>query len=140
MIRFTMACAPIAIVTAGLMSPAASYAQQITTLIQGRVTDAAGAPLKGANVVVTDTRTNSTCKFTTESDVNFSAIGLTTGGPYVVTATAAGFPGQPLEAIFTTVSAATNRTFNLAAESGAIADDTIVQADGFGLDCFLAAL
>lgn len=125
MIRFATACAPIALVAA-FVAPVAVHAQQITTQIGGRVTDAAGAPLAGATVVVTDTRTNTARTLTTEADGNFSARNLTTGGPYVVTATAAGFQGQTLEAIFTTVSAATDLTFNLTAESATVDDDTIV--------------
>ena len=47
------------------------------------------------------------------------ATGLTTGGPYTVTASANGFQGQTVEGIQTTLQGPTQLTFALARPSGA---------------------
>lgn len=113
--KITLFCA-----TAALAIPVAGYAQQITTGIEGTVTDEAGAPLAGAEVTITDTRTNSSRTLTTGSEGSFNATGLTTGGPYTVAATAAGFEGQTVENITTSLQGNTNLTFKLTSGAGEI--------------------
>jgi len=103
---------PIAAVT---VLPAPAAAQQITTAIQGRVTNESGAPLANATVTVTDTRTGASQSFHTNATGSFSAQNLTTGGPYSVTATADGYQGQTVPDIFTNLQGATELTFGLAA-------------------------
>ena len=113
--------APIAV-----MVPVPAMAQQITTSIQGQVTNEAGAPLANATVTVTDTRTGTTQQFTTNAQGSFSAQNLTTGGPYTVTATADGYQGQTLEQINTSLQGATELAFSLSAVTADVAEDTIV--------------
>ena len=109
-------CAAAAIFAA----PVAVQAQQITSQIEGQVTDEAGAPLGGASVVVTDTRTGAARTIQADSEGRFQAVGLTVGGPYTVTATAAGYQGQTVGDLITTLQGATALQFNLAsAEAGA---------------------
>ena len=103
---------PIAAVT---VLPAPAAAQQITTSIQGRVTNESGAPLANATVTVTDTRTGNTQTYRTDSGGSFSAQNLTTGGPYSISATADGYQGQTVPDIFTNLQGATQLTFNLTA-------------------------
>ncbi|MCW3836587.1 TonB-dependent receptor domain-containing protein [Sphingomonas canadensis] len=105
---------------AALMIPAAASAQQITTGIEGTVTDESGAPIAGAEVTVTDTRTGATRTLTTGSTGTFAATNLVTGGPYTVTANASGFEGQSLEGIVTSLQGNTSLTFSLASGSGEI--------------------
>lgn len=105
---------------AALVIPAAASAQQITSSVVGTVTDENGTPLAGAEVVITDTRTGSTRTLATGGDGSFSASGLVTGGPYTVAATAAGFEGQTVENINTTISGNTSLTFALTSGSGEI--------------------
>ena len=93
-------CAPIA---ATVIPAAPSFAQQITTSIQGRVTDDSGAALANATVTVTDTRTGATQTCETNAGGSFSAQNPTTGGPYSVTAAADGFQGQTVPDIFTSL-------------------------------------
>lgn len=95
-------------------------AQQITTGIEGTVVDDSGNPIGGAEVVITDTRTGATRTITTNSDGIFNATGLVTGGPYTVSANAAGFEGQSAENINTTLQGNTSLTFTLASGSGEI--------------------
>jgi outer membrane receptor for ferrienterochelin and colicin len=108
------------VAAAALVIPAAASAQQITSGIEGTVTDADGGPLAGAEVVVTDTRTGASRTLTTSSGGNFSASGLVSGGPYTVTANAAGFESQTLNDVVTTIQGNTALTFALSAGSGEI--------------------
>ncbi|PXA98181.1 hypothetical protein DMC47_10065 [Nostoc sp. 3335mG] len=105
---------------AALAIPAAASAQQITTGIQGTVTDDAGAPVAGAQITVTDTRTGAARTLTTGATGTFVATGLTTGGPYTVAATADGYEGQTVENINTTLQGNTQVAFTLATGAGEI--------------------
>jgi len=96
------------------------HAQQITTSIQGTITDENGAPLSGATVVVTDTRTGAARTIVTGANGTFTASSLQPGGPYSVSATADGFEGQTLADITTTLQGATNLDFTLSTGAGEI--------------------
>lgn len=104
-----------------LAMPVAGYAQQITTQIVGQVAGPDGAPLAGATVVVTDTRTNVSSTYATNAEGVFQARNLQPGGPYTVTATAPGFQGQTVENLQTTLQGATELTFTL--DSAVAADE-----------------
>ncbi|WP_343520785.1 TonB-dependent receptor, partial [Sphingomonas sp.] len=105
---------------AALVIPAAASAQQITSGIVGTVTDENGAPLAGATVTVTDTRTGAERTITTGTEGTFAATGLVTGGPYTVAATADGFEGQTVNDINTTLQGNTSLTFALSSGGGEI--------------------
>jgi outer membrane receptor for ferrienterochelin and colicin len=94
--KFTLFCAAAAVV-----APAAAYAQETTSVIRGEVT-AGGAPVAGAEVVVTHVPSGTTSRSTTGSDGAFSAAGLRVGGPYTVTVTAPGQEGASVTDIFLT--------------------------------------
>jgi hypothetical protein len=104
----------------------AAYAQQITSQIEGQVTDESGNPLPGADVVITDTRTGAQRNIQSNQEGRFVASGLTVGGPYTVTAEAAGFQGQTVQDIITTLAGATGLTFNLTAAATAAEGETII--------------
>lgn len=108
--KFSLFCAASA-----LAMPAAIYAQQITSRIEGQVAAEAGRPLANATVVVTDTRTGESRTLRTGAEGRFSAENLTVGGPFTVTASAPGFQGQTVQDIDTSVQAATTLTFSLSA-------------------------
>ncbi len=95
-IKYLLAASVATIGTAVVM-PAPLAAQQITSGIEGTVSGADGVPLTGATVVVTDTRTGQSRTLSTDTDGTFRAGSLVPGGPYTVTATAAGFEGQSVE-------------------------------------------
>lgn len=105
---------------AALVIPAAASAQQITSGIVGTVTDENGAPVAGATVTVTDTRTGATRSLTTGAEGTFNATGLVTGGPYTVAANADGYEGQTVNDIITTLQGNTSLTFSLASGGGEI--------------------
>ena len=89
------------------------HAQQITSGIEGSVTDANGGPLAGASVTVVDERTGQTRDTTAGTNGDFRIQSLPPGGPYTVTVTAAGFEGQTVENVFTNISGNTGFTFSL---------------------------
>lgn len=118
-LRFFLAASVAAIPLAvGISLPA--MAQQITTGIEGRVTDENGQPIAGATVVVTDTRTGAARTLTTSGDGSFIIGNLVTGGPYKVSADAEGFEGQTLDGVSTTLQGNTSIDFTLTSGTGMI--------------------
>lgn len=103
----------VAPLIATVVPTAALLAQQITTSITGQVTNESGAPVAGAAVTVTDTRTGAAHDLVSDSSGLFTANNLTTGGPYTITASANGYQGQTVEQIQTTLQGATQLTFAL---------------------------
>ncbi len=75
-----------------------AMAQKISSEIRGTVTGADGAPLDGAVVKVTDTRTGATLT-TSTTDGGFAVNGLAIGGPYTVTVDAPGVPEKSVTGI-----------------------------------------
>ncbi|WP_156839925.1 TonB-dependent receptor [Novosphingobium aquimarinum] len=116
----SLLAAGVAGVSISVALPAVAVAQQITTAIEGVVTDEGGSPVSGATVTVTDTRTGATRTVTTGSTGSFLATNLVTGGPYEVSASAPGFEGQSAPDIFTSLQGNTNLTFTLTSGEGAI--------------------
>lgn len=69
-----------------LATSSAAFAQETTGGIRGVVTDAAGAPLANATVVVTHVPSGTSNTTVTAADGAYVARNLRVGGPYVVTA------------------------------------------------------
>jgi hypothetical protein len=59
-------------------------AQQITSGVRGNVSSASGAPVAGARITVTDSRTGRATTVTTGAGGTFAVSGLEVGGPYIV--------------------------------------------------------
>lgn len=116
---------PLALATA---IPTVAEAQQITSEISGQVTNAAGAPLPGATVVITDTRTGASRRITANEQGLFAAQNLATGGPYTITATAPNHQGQTVQNVITSVAATTTLTFELTPEAAGAANTIVVTA------------
>ncbi len=115
---FLAATAATATLSVALATPAA--AQQITSGIEGTITDASGTPLGGADIVITDTRTNQMRTLTAGDDGNFRVIGLTTGGPYTIASNAAGFEGQTVNDVFINLQGNSRLDFQLTSGEGTI--------------------
>ncbi len=125
--RYLLAASAVSL-SAVIAVPAPVVAQQITSGIEGQVTDAAGAPLAGATVTVTDTRTSQTRTITTGPDGRFRADSLVTGGPYEVTAIASGFEGQSVQDVFISLQGNTQLTFGL--DTGDLAGADVIVVTG----------
>jgi len=118
-LKYLLAASALSL-SAAVILPAPVAAQQITTGIEGTVTDEAGNPLTGATVTITDTRTGASRTITTGDNGSFTAVGLVTGGPYEVSASADGFEGQTVSDIQTTLAGNTSLTFTLSSGGGVI--------------------
>ena len=89
-IKYLLAASIVSLSAAATFS-APVAAQQITSGVEGNITDASGNPLPGANVTITDERNGSSRTATTGSNGEFRVQSLQPGGPYTVTVTADGF-------------------------------------------------
>ncbi|TCJ39765.1 TonB-dependent receptor [Frankia sp. BMG5.11] len=118
-LKYLLAASVVSLSAAAVL-PAPAFAQQITSGIEGTVTDADGNPLAGATVTITDTRTGATRTITTGADGRFVASGLVTGGPYTVSANVGGFEGQSVSDIQTSLQGNTALTFALSSGGGEI--------------------
>lgn len=112
--------ATAASITTAVVLPAPLAAQQITSGIEGTVTDDSGAPLAGATVVITDTRTGTSRTLTTGAEGQFRVDSLVTGGPYTVTANSGGFQGQTIEEVYINLQGNSQLTFALSSGSDII--------------------
>ena len=126
-LKYLLAASVVSLSAAAAALPTAAAAQQITSGVEGTVESADGVPLAGATVTVTDTRTGQTRSETTSSEGRFFFDNLTPGGPYTVTATAAGYEGQSVEEQFITLQGNTDYTFSL---QGSVDDSNIIVVTG----------
>ncbi len=124
-IRYFLAASAAALSAAAIM-PTAAMAQQITSGVEGTVSDENGNPLSGATVTITDTRTGSTRTLSTGGNGGFNATGLVAGGPYSITATATGYEGQTLEGQSLSASGSLRLTFSLSQS----ADESVIVVTG----------
>ena len=69
-----------------LATSSAAFAQETTGGIRGVITDASGAPMANATVVVTHVPSGTSTTTVTGADGSYTARNLRVGGPYVVTA------------------------------------------------------
>ena len=86
--RTALAWAAFAAVSVVAVAPA--MAQNTTSAVAGRITGADGRPLAGATVTVLHRESGSSTTATTDADGRYALRGLRVGGPYLITATAAG--------------------------------------------------
>ena len=105
-----------------LMATAAVRAQAPTGTIAGVVTDAAGAALAGARVIITSRTTGLIRQYLTSEDGDYSAASLPSG-EYQITAEATGFSPQKQAA---TVEAGTTTRVDLPLQVGAVSEQVAV--------------
>jgi len=117
--------AAIALSTAFATIATPVMAQQTTSDIRGVVTDSAGAPLAGAAVTITDTRTGATRTTATDANGSFSARNLTVGGPYSISAAREGYQSERLEGIRIGLGSSTVLSIDLDPATGA--DEIVVR-------------
>ena len=67
-----------------------AFAQETTSAIRGRITDASGASVAGATVTITHAPTGTTVTTLSGPDGFYTARGLRVGGPYKIEATSSG--------------------------------------------------
>ncbi|EAQ28957.1 putative outer membrane protein with a TonB box [Erythrobacter sp. NAP1] len=111
-LKYLLAASVVSLSAAATIATPAA-AQQITSGVEGSVSDANGGPLAGAMVTITDERTSQTRTSTTGANGTFRVQSLPPGGPYTVTVTADGFEGQSVENVFVNISGNTSFGFTL---------------------------
>lgn len=124
-LKYLLAASVVSL-SASAMVAAPAAAQQITSGVEGSVSDEAGAPLAGAVITITDQRTGVTRTTTAGSEGGFRIGSLAPGGPYTVTARADGFEGQTVEQVYTSISGNTAFNFALSATAAGGMDDVII--------------
>ncbi|MAY19989.1 MAG: hypothetical protein CL955_05165 [Erythrobacteraceae bacterium] len=112
-IKYLLAASVVSLTAAAATVATPVAAQQITSGVEGDVTDANGGPLAGATVTITDERTAQVRTAETGPNGGFRVQSLPPGGPYTVTVTADGFEGQTVENVFTNISGNTGFSFSL---------------------------
>jgi hypothetical protein len=110
--RLFLGCAVAAIATS------AAYAQETTSSIRGTVMSA-GAPVAGAEVVVTHVPSGTRSSTSTDASGAFNLGGLRVGGPFTVAVSAPGFAGTQVTDIQTVVTQPFEVPIELTAEGGA---------------------
>ncbi len=80
-----------------------AHAQETTSAIRGFVSGPSGAPVSGASVIVTDTRTGTRRALTTDGSGQFTLQNLNVGGPYSVEVGAAEFQSARVDGVFLTL-------------------------------------
>ncbi len=113
----------LGVAAVALVAPAGAFAQETTSVIRGTVTNN-GAPVTGAQVVVTDTATNGRSNAVTAANGTFTFTGLRPGGPYSVEVSSPE-GNSTVTDIFTVVSQPYDVPVELASDSGT---DIIVTA------------
>ena len=126
-LKYLLAASVVSLSAATIL-PAPVAAQEVTSSVQGTVTDSEGNALPGATVVLTDTRTGRTSTSVTSSSGAFNFRNLEVGGPFTVTASLDGFQTQQAEGVFVRLSDTTALEFSLALDSASAEDIIVVTA------------
>ena len=79
-------------------------AQQITSGVRGTISSAAGVPVAGARITITDSRTGRATTVTTGSAGRFAVSGLEVGGPYEVLINTGQFVDQRIPDLFLSIA------------------------------------
>ena len=107
-------CAATAALCAGLAIALAAtppaQSQETTSQLNGFVVEATGKPVLGAQVTIVHVPTGTTTSLTTTASGQFSATGLRIGGPYRITATAAGMQQSEFGDLYTKLAGRTSVT------------------------------
>src|SRR4051794_25792686 len=104
----------VLLMVGGLLFPARTYAQGVTTgAITGVVSDAQGAVIPGANITAVHVPSGTQYEAITQSDGRFVLPGVRVGGPYKVTAALTGFNTETQSDIMVTLGVSADLNFKL---------------------------
>jgi hypothetical protein len=107
-----------------VLSVCLAYAQGLTALFNGSVTDPSGSAVPGADVTLTNPETNQIVRTTTNDKGEYS-FPSTNSGTYRVTVTKTGFKTQVKQGL--TMAAGVNLTVNIELEIGQTTETIIVE-------------
>jgi hypothetical protein len=86
------------------LAAAPSFAQSTSAGVGGLVTNNSGAPVTGAEVVITHVESGTVSRATTDASGRYNARGLRVGGPYTITVTKPGEGTRSEENVFLTLN------------------------------------
>jgi outer membrane receptor for ferrienterochelin and colicin len=123
--RFMKTALYSSVALAAMAASVPTIAQEITSSIRGTVTAPDGSPVAGETVEITNTRTGSVSRTTTNASGSFSVRSLTVGGPYTVRVTSSLYETALVTDIYTALGAAQNFNIQLQAEDDSIEEISI---------------
>lgn len=96
--------------------------------MRGTVSDSSGAPISGARITVTDTRTGRTASTTTGANGRFAVSGLEVGGPYTVLIDTDQYVDQRVTDLFLSISDTASLNISLDAVTVGEIEEIVVTA------------
>ena len=129
------------------LASAPAFAQGVTTAgLRGFVSDAAGQPLPGANVIAVHEPSGTTYGAATRTGGIFTILNMRVGGPYTITASFLSFEPQVEEGVFLSLGQTLQQDFRLAEQAveleGVVitaAEDEVLNAGRTGAATFVNA-
>jgi hypothetical protein len=129
------------LVLASLLASSPSMAQNTSASMTGRVTDAAGNAVAGAEVEIVHVPSGTTKKVTTDANGKFNAQGLRVGGPFVVDAEKSGLQKAERKDVYLKLAEDTTLDLQMASDAQSLekievtasAASSVFQADNKGL-------
>ncbi|MGB2574395.1 MAG: carboxypeptidase regulatory-like domain-containing protein, partial [Henriciella sp.] len=118
------------LMAAAVFSPA--QAQVTTSSIRGEVVDVTGAPIAGANIVVSDPSTGYRRSVTAGPSGEFVVRNLSVGGTYSVVANSAGYQGEQIDGISVSLGETATLAFDLE-ETEQVQDVIVVTASSLSV-------
>ncbi len=108
-----------------------AVAQQTTSSIRGEIATSSGAPVSGANVVITHVPSGTVSTATTNPSGVFSARGLRVGGPYTVSVGGEGIQGEEVTDVYVSLDRVTPLNIVVLGEDEVIVTGTRLGQTGF---------
>ena len=100
-----------------LFAATTAFAQNTSSALSGRVTDATGKPVAGAAVEIVHVPSNTTRTDTTDDQGRYTAQGLRVGGPFKITATKSGFESAEKADVYLQLAVETTINLTMSAAS-----------------------
>ncbi len=113
-----------------LLAPAAAMAQGTTTAsLSGTVTDQAGRPVPGANVLAVHEPSGTQYGAATQADGRYTLRGLRVGGPYAVTARFLGYQTSTVTGLQLTLGQTEAVDFELAEDTADLGEVSVIATE-----------
>ena len=122
--RLTAIGASVLALTVACVQPA--FAQETTSAVRGRVTDAGGQPIANASVTIVHMPSGTQVSQSTDTTGNFNASGLRAGGPFRVTVDAPSYDSKAIEGVQTAAGSTVTLNVTLDPQTGT---DIVVTAN-----------
>lgn len=127
--------------TLGLLAALATapvFAQSTSSGVGGLVTDTSGAPVAGAEVVITHVESGTVSRATTDASGRYVARGLRVGGPYTIAVSKPGAGTDTEDGVYLDLNAISTVNASLGAATAAESLDTVTVIGVAGPSVFSA--